>query len=111
MSWLKDVILDISATVLIIAAVLINNGIVTGIVWGYTGLLLLVKVLVLVGDDFLNIVNKSKSEAPQWFTHLLYAINTGAFLYFEWWYAGACWLLIWISSYLAQRKLNKKATA
>lgn len=109
MSWLKDVIVDIVATILIISAVLTENTIVTGIVWGYTGLLLLVKSLVLIGNDFLNIVDKAKTEVPQWFTHLLYALNTGVLLLYEWWYAGACWLLIWIFSYMAQQKLKKQA--
>lgn len=109
MDWLKDVIVDIFATAVIIVTVLISNSILAGIVWGYTGLLIMVKFLALTGDSFLNLMNKSKSEAPEWFSHLLYAINTIALISFEWWYAGAGWLLIWIISYLTQRKLEKKA--
>jgi hypothetical protein len=108
MSWLRDVIVDIAATALIIATVLTSNSILSGIVWGYTGLLLFVKLLVLFGDDFMNIMNKANNDAPEWFVHFLYATNTGVLLYFQWWYAGACWAVIWITSYLAQRKLNQK---
>lgn len=108
MSWLKDVIVDLAATALIIVAVLTSNTILGGIVWGYTVLLLFAKLLVLFGDSFTNMMNKAKNEAPEWFTHLLYAINTGVLLSFQWWYAGACWAVIWLSSYLAQRKLNTK---
>lgn len=108
MSWLKDVIVDIAATALIIAAVLTSNSILSAIVWGYTALLLFVKLLVLIGDDFMNIMNKANNEAPQWFSHLLYAANTSVLLFFQWWYAGACWAAIWMLSYLAQRKLNQK---
>ncbi|MDZ7680234.1 MAG: hypothetical protein U5J63_00645 [Fodinibius sp.] len=52
MSWLKDVIVDIIATAVIIAAVLFPNVILSGIVWGYTGLMLLVKLIVVWGMGF-----------------------------------------------------------
>lgn len=110
MSWLKDVIVDLAATALIIAAVLTSNAIITGIVWGYTGLLLFVKLLVQFGDSFLNIMNKAKTEAPEWFSHLLYGTNTVVLLFFQWWYAGACWAAIWILSYLTERKIKQKTT-
>ncbi len=108
MSWLKDVIVDILATVAIIAAVLSSNIFLRGLVLGYTGLLLFVKLFVYFGDDFMNMMNKAKSSAPDWFTHLLYAINTGVLLYFQWWYAGAGWGIIWLLSFLIQRRLDKK---
>lgn len=107
MSWLKDVIVDILATSVIIAAVLIEHPLLTGLVWGYTGLLLFVKFIVLIGDDFLNMMNKTKTEAPPWFSHLLYAANTGVLFYFQWWYAGLGWGLIWILSHLTQRKIEE----
>lgn len=109
MGWLKDVIVDLIATAIIIATVLTSNTALAWLVWGYTGLLLFVKLLVVIGDDFLNLINKSKSEAPEWFSHLLYAINTGALLVFQWWYAGAGWALIWGFSYLTQQKLKQRS--
>lgn len=107
MDWLKDVIVDIIVTVVIIATVLTSNSWLSGLVWGYTGLLLLIKFSVLISDSIL--MNKSKTEAPEWFSHSLYAINTIVLISFEWWYAGIGWGLIWIMSYLTQRKLEKKA--
>lgn len=108
MGWLRDVIVDLIATAVILAAVLTSNSVLSVLVWGYTGLLLLVKILVLTGGDVLNLINKTKSEAPEWFSHLLYAINTGVLLAFQWWYVGAGWVLIWIFSYLTKRKLEAK---
>jgi len=106
MSWLKDVIVDIAATIVIIATVLTGNSIFGGIVWGYTGILLLAKLIPLLGDGFQYMMKKSKTDAPEWFSHLLYAANTGFLLYFQWWYAGAGWGVIWLLSYLTQRKLD-----
>lgn len=108
MSWLKDVIVDLLATGVIIAAVLTSNTIVSGLVWGYTGLLLFTKLLVYFGDGFMNMMNKANTSAPNWFTHLLYAINTGTLLAFQWWYAGVGWAVIWLISFLTQRKLDQK---
>jgi hypothetical protein len=61
-----------------------------------------------VGDEFLNMMNKAQTDAPKWFTHLLYAVNTVILLFFNWWYAGTGWAIIWMLSFLTQRKLDKK---
>ena len=108
MSWLKEVIVDITATILIIIAVFISQPILTGIILGYTALLLITKSLVLFGEGFLNMMNRAKTNAPRWFTHMLYAINTGVLLVSKWWYAGAGWAVIWLLSYLTQRKLDHR---
>lgn len=105
MNWIKDVVVDILASVIIIAAVITSNSILSGIVWGYSGLLLFVKLLVYFGDGFMNMVNKTKSSAPDWVPHLLYAINTATLLYFQWWYVGTGWIIIWVLSFLIQRRL------
>ena len=109
MTWLKDVIVDIVATLLIIITVLSNQYFLNVIVWGYTGILLAVKLVVVVADNFMNLINKAKNEAPVWFGHLLYGINTIILLSFQWWYTGIAWGLIWILSYLAQQKIKAKA--
>ncbi len=108
MSWLKDVIVDVLATAVIISAVVTSNTVLSGIVWGYTGLLLFLKLLVYFGDGFMNMANKADSAAPDWFTHLLYAINTGTLLFFTWWYLGVGWGIVWLLSYLIQRRINEQ---
>lgn len=109
MAWLKDTIVDIVATTVIVITILTSNSFLSGVVWGYTALLLLVKSFVIIGDDFLNLMDKANTEAPEWFSHLLYAINSGILLFFHWWYAGAGWVLIWGLSYLTQQKLKQKS--
>lgn len=111
MTWFKDVIVDILATLLIIITVLSNQYFLQTIVWGYTALLLAVKAVVVVGKDFMHLISKAKSDAPEWFGHLLYAINTLILLAFQWWYTGAAWALIWLFSYLTQRRIKAQATA
>lgn len=111
MSWLKDVIVDIAATLVIIITVLSNQYFLEIIVWGYTGILLAVKLMVVIGDNFMNLINKAKNEAPEWFGHILYGINTIFLLSFQWWYTGVAWALIWLLSYLAQQKIKAQARA
>lgn len=108
MSWIKDVLVDVIVTLFIIAAVFIDVSWMVWIIYGYTAILLLAKIIVLAGDDALQLIRKTKTEAPDWFNHLLYAINTFVLLYAELWYAAGGWILIWLLSYLSQRKLKSK---
>ncbi len=107
MSWLKDVIVDLIVTTTVIVAVSISQPILNGILWGYTGLLLIVKLFALFGDSFSTLMKKANNDAPEWFAHLLYAINTGVLLYVQWWYLGIAWASIWFISFLTQRKINQ----
>ena len=107
MNWLKDVVVDIAVTLFIFSAVLLQDSWMRYVIWAYTALMLLAKVAVLSADSFSQIANKARSDAPEWFSHLLYALNTAALFWGEWWYAGAAWALIWLFSYMAQRKHGK----
>lgn len=108
MDWLKDVVVDIIATLAIVLSVIVGHPVLTVIIWIYTSLLLIVKLIVLVGDDFLNIMNKANTEAPKWFSHLLYALNTGLLFYADHLYLGAGWTLIWVISFITQQQLDAK---
>lgn len=111
MNWLKDVIVDIIATLLIILMVVSNQYFLEVIILGYTVLLLAVKFVVVVGNDFMRVISNAKSDAPEWFGHLLYGINTLVLLSFQWWYTGVAWAIIWLLSYLTQQKIKAKAHA
>ncbi|MFH5833998.1 hypothetical protein ACG2F4_08650 [Halalkalibaculum sp. DA3122] len=107
MPWLKDVLVDITVTLFIFAAVFLDTSWMRWIIIGYTALMVLVKSVVLAGDRSLQLIRKTKTEAPGWLFNLLYAVNTGVLLYGSWWYTATGWLVIWILSYLAQRKLKE----
>lgn len=108
MNWIKDIILDVLVTIFIVTAVFISDPWMTWIIWVYTGIMLITKTVVLFADSFLRLADKAKTSAPNWVSHLLYAINTVALLSFQWWYTGIAWALIWGFSYGAQRKLAKR---
>ncbi len=106
MNWIKEVIVDIAVTLFIIAAVLLEDPWMKYIIWIYTGLMLLTKTLVITRDSFAQLASKAKTNAPDWFSHLLYATNTIVLYAFQWWYAAAGWTLIWLFSYLSERRLT-----
>ena len=106
MSWIKDVLVDLIVTVFIIVAIFLETTWMRWVVIGYTGIMVVAKSIVLAGDSALQLIRKTKTEAPDWFAHLLYAINTGVLLYGTWWYIAGGWAIIWVLSYVAQRKLK-----
>lgn len=108
MSWIKELIVDLAVTVLIIVAVILSDPWMKYVIWVYTGIMLLTRIVVFSSDSFIQIVNKSKNKAPDWVAHLLYATNTLVLLYFSWWYAAGGWAAIWLFSYLTQRKLKAR---
>jgi len=104
-------LVDIIVTLFIVAAVYFEVMWMEWIIVGYTVILLLAKVIVLAGDNALQLIRKTKTEAPEWFNHVLYGINTVILIYGQWWYVAGGWALIWLLSYLSQRKMNLKSGA
>lgn len=109
MKWIKEIIVDIIVTVAIIVGVIINNDVLDVLIIGYTVLILLAKSLVIVGNSFLQLMQKTKTNAPDWISHLLYAINVAMLFIFGWWYTGSAWVLIWGLSYYTEQKMSRKA--
>lgn len=107
MKWISDVWVDLLITIFIVVSVFTDYNWMEWVVIGYTGIMLLAKAVVLIGDDKLQLIRKTKTAAPDWFNHLLYAVNTGVLLYGAWWITAGAWLLIWILSGIAQRKMKK----
>lgn len=108
MSWFKDIFIDVLVTFAIISAVFVSSTLLDVVIIGYTAILLTAKAVILFGDDSLNLLNKTKTEAPIWLSHLLYGTNTVVLLYFGWWYTGSAWAVIWILSYMAHRRLRRR---
>ena len=111
MKWIKDVILDLIVTVAIIIAVLLKLKWLFYIIIAYTVLMLLAKAMVLLGDSFLQLMKKTSTDAPLWFSNLLYAINVVILITGGLYYTGAAWALIWILSFITHLKTHKKEKA
>lgn len=111
MPWLKNVVLDIVCTALIAVYALLGTSWSGGIRWFiliYTPLMLVLKLAALaVGPGTLRGRSASKklgTQAPQSFFHVAYALNVLLLLYAQWWIMAAAWALIWIFSFVFERR-------
>lgn len=111
MKWLKYVVVDIIVSMVIVVAVLLKIEWLTIVVIAYTVLMLILKFLAIVSDPFMKSVKTGKSEsiqAPLWFTSSLYAFNVMVLLTFAWYYTAVQWVLIWVFSWIAFKKVKSQ---
>lgn len=106
MSWLKDSILDVVFLVVILSTLFYPTDSSFIIIWVYTSLLLLSKILAL----FMPYLQKraKKTTTPNWVYHIIYAASMGSLLYLNKWYLAASWGVIWILSVILLSKQTKK---
>ncbi len=105
MVWIKNVIIDIIVTLVII--VVTSNVLpewADWIVLVYTPLMLLMKALALFGGISKIKQKNPEEEPPAWFLHVLYAINTAALAYAGWYITAGQWALIWLFSFIIDRR-------
>lgn len=109
MKWIKNAIVDIIVSIVILIAAILDVEWLEVIVVAYTALMLFLKFLAVVSEQFIKSVKPGKSvEAPLWFTSSSYAFNVFVLLGFGWYYTAAQWVLIWLFSYLAFRKMRRE---
>jgi hypothetical protein len=111
MKWIKNVIVDIVVSGVIVAAVLLKIEWLTIVVIAYTVLMLVLKLLSVISDPFMKSVKTGKTttvEAPLWFISSLYAFNVLVLLAFAWYYTAAQWVLIWLFSWIVFKKGKSK---
>ncbi|MEZ4702307.1 MAG: hypothetical protein R2834_18375 [Rhodothermales bacterium] len=107
MKWLKDVVLDIAITVFIVLA---TTGMVSWAQWVvfiYTPFMLAIKALAFFGGG-VGQVSRQRKKAddapPALFFHALYAINVTLLALNTWWISAGQWALIWLFSFLVERR-------
>jgi len=103
MTWLKNAVLDIALTALVITAVVTQIDWLRFFIIAYAGIMLFMKIGVYRSAQMTNRVNK-KEEVPVWFNHLLYAIDVAAPLFVGFWLMSGLWAAIWLVSYLTHQK-------
>lgn len=76
------------------------------LIWAYTALLLLSKVLAI----FMPSLQKraAKTNTPDWIYHIIYAVSLGALIFINKWYLASAWALIWVISILLTKQ-NKSS--
>jgi hypothetical protein len=101
---IKDILVDLTVTAAILAAVVLDYQWLAYLVIGYTAFILAIKILVLMSEQLQAITAKSKSILPNWIYHLLYGMNVAALTIFSWYITAAAWVVIWgVSAYSTQK--------
>lgn len=104
MKWMKNNLLDLLLTVLILIAVAGNVDWLMVVIIVYSSLVLLLRVVVLFNADMMHMVYKRMPDMPSWPLHLLYAINVFILSAGQQFLIAGLWLLIWLLSWLGERK-------
>jgi len=104
MKWLKNILLDLLITLLILIAVVGRVDWLLVIIIVYSALILLLRVVVLFNADMMHTVYKRMSDTPSWPLHLLYAINVFILSAGQRFRITVLWMLIWLFSWLGERK-------
>lgn len=101
MGWIKDAYLDVIIVLFFILFVVYPNNILEVVLWVYTALLLLSKILALFMPSLQRKANKT--EAPPLFYHIIYAITVGLLFYSQSYYLGSAWCVIWLVSVISMK--------
>lgn len=116
MAWIKNVLIDIAVTIMIVLAVTMNLAWARWIVLIYTPLMLILKIVVFLGSRSLGQIKRKGDGVPMWFYHALYAVNvagSGGYAYTTtgtdarlWWMIAGGWVVIWILSFASEMRLR-----
>ena len=112
MKWLRNAVVDIAATLVIVAWVAQNWSWAGWAVWIYTPLMLVLKAAALGLGRLLGRANRG--DVPAWFYHGVYAANVALLVYgaqfagsqsqSSRWILAAMWAAIWVLSEAARQR-------
>lgn len=104
MQWIKQIVVDLLATAVIAIAVFFETQTLSYVVYIYTGLMVLARLLSLSSSNFRAITKKKVSEAPIWIYHLIYFLNVLILSIGMWFITAAGWVFIWGVATYVHRK-------
>lgn len=107
MAWIKNALVDVAVTALVVFASIQHVAWARWLVLGYTGLMLVLKLAALLLAGTMPKLRQDASS-PAWFLHSLYAVNVAAPLLTQWWLVGAGWALIWALSVAAEARTRPR---
>lgn len=96
MSWIKDSYLDIIVLILIGFYSFFPGEVIEIVLWVYTALLLLGKILAL----FMPSLQKraGKTETPAYIYHIIYGLSVLLLLFVKDFYLAGAWMVVWALS-------------
>lgn len=104
MQWLKQIIVDLLAIVIIALAVFYDASYLSYVVYVYTALLVVARLFALFSDNFNAITKKNVSEAPLWVYHLIYGITVLLLGIGGWFITAVGWIFIWVAASIVHKR-------
>ena len=104
MQWLKQIVIDLLAIVVIALAVFYDSSYLEYVVYIYTGLMVIARLFSLLSENFSAITQKKMADTPVWVYHLIYLINVGILISGGWYYTTIGWIFIWIAATIAHNR-------
>jgi hypothetical protein len=109
MAWIKNIVVDMVATALIMSASVLDISWARWIMLVYTPFMLVLKVAALFLGGFMPIAKRATGpQPPDAVLHGLYALNVIVPLACQWWLVGIGWALIWALSVTADLKAKPR---
>ncbi|MDQ7039735.1 MAG: hypothetical protein Q9M35_02220 [Rhodothermus sp.] len=103
--WLREALLDLIVTGIIVLAAIPALSWARWIVLVYTPLMLLLKLGALLAAPHLPRMQRS---TPATLFHVLYGLNVLVLLVGRWWWMAVAWALIWGLSVLVERRQQRR---
>ena len=106
MNWLKEVVVDVIITIVLVGIFLFNKTEWVLAFQIYTPILIFLKTLALLGS---RVKHRLQGNAPPTFFHTLYAINVLVLIINGWWALSVQWMIVWFLSSLFQIRTQREA--
>lgn len=105
MRWLKHIAIDLLVTLVIAIVVFFDETtLLKYVLYIYTGLMVIARLISLLNNDFRAITKRKVSEAPVWMYHFLYFLNVAFLIIGHFYITGTAWAFIWAVAYYVHQK-------
>lgn len=119
MPWIKNALIDIAVTVLIVLTAVLDLTWARWIVLIYTPFMLIMKAVAFLGSQSIGQLQRKGDSVPTWFYHALYATNIVVMAGYAFvsagpvarhgWMLAVGWAAIWILSIAAEVRMRPVA--
>jgi hypothetical protein len=106
MKWLKYATIDLVVTAAILIAAFQSLPWLEILLTIYAAILIFLKLFSLLNEGILRRIKREALAVPDWFYHLLYALNVTTLSASQHWELGLLWLVVWLLSWQTSRKLR-----
>jgi len=111
-NWFNQVILDVLVTCLVVISTFWMPPLLRYLLYGYSGLLLLMRVVTLFNNGLgTPVIKKARQQVPDWFYHVNYFICTAILFITMEYVLGGMWAAIWLLSWISTLKSSRTATS